>query len=887
MSDGKISRLNSCIIFVFLCVLLISCLSTGFAADFKIGVLARQGDETCMEKWKPTAEYLSDKIPGEKFEIIPLDFNSMVPFVKKGNCDFVLTNPAFYVELEKKYGINRIATLKTICHGRGETKFGGVVFCRADEKNIKNFNDLKDKIYAAPDPRSFGGWIAVLREFKNKGIDPFHEFKNIKFTRTMDSVVYAVKNNEADAGSVRTGTLESMAMEGKIDIKNFHIINSKKHTGDFPFVRSTELYPEWPMAAVKHIDPKLAGQVADALINMPEDSAAARAAECTGWAIPSNYQVVHECLKELNLCPYSKSGDITFKDVLKHYRLFFSVIFALIIFLSGVLVVYLFLNQKIKTSNAELAQEIKERKGVENNLRESRNRLRESEALLKNVFQASPLGITLLKDRKIIWYNDNLPRMTGFSLDEIRGKNARILYKSDEEFQRVGRVIKRVCQEGKISEIETRWVKKDGSEMDCHIRYALLDPEKKDSTVLAIVEDITERNKEALEKEKLRNQLNQAQKMESIGILAGGVAHDFNNILTTIMGTADLIMMDLNKDEDLYQHINEIRKAGERAAALTRQLLAFSRKEIIKPVVMNLNFTLTNIEKMLRRLIGEDIDLAVECDPELLHIKADPGQVEQIIMNLAVNAKDAMPSGGKLTIETVNVHLDRQYFIDHAVEEDSGQFVMMAVTDNGIGMDRETQSRIFEPFFTTKKMGSGTGLGLSTVYGIVKQNRGHVWVYSEKNKGTTFKIYFPAIEENARIEQADNDVEPELTGNETILMAEDDEMLREMAKKMLEKAGYRIITAVSGEDAMDFVKDFNDPIDLLITDIVMPGMNGRDLAGQMQEKIPGLKVLYMSGYTANVIAHHGILDKDLNFIQKPFSHDEIASKIREILDTDQ
>ncbi len=887
MIDKKIRKINSCVIFVFLYVLVILCLSTGFAADFKIGVLAKRGDEICMKKWGPTAEYLSDKISGDKFEIIPLDFNNMVLFVAKENCDFVLTNPAFYVELEKNYGINRIATLKNLCRGRGETKFGGVVFCRADEKNIKNFNDLNGKVFAATDPRSFGSWIAVLREFKNKGIDPFHDFKNIKFTGTMDRVVYAVKNNKADAGSVRTGILENMAMEGKIDIKNFYIINPKSHTDNFSFARSTDLYPEWPMAAAKHIDPKLAEQVGHSLIDMPADSDAARAAGCTGWTLPSNYQVVHECLKELNLYPYAKSKNIILKDVLKHYWLFFSIISALIIFLAGVLIVFLFLNQKVKTSNADLISEIKERKEAENNLLESRNKLKESETRLKNVFQASPLGITLIKNRKILWYNDNMAKMTGYLSDEFYGKNARILYSCNDEFERVGRTIKSLCPEKRTAEIETQWVRKDGSEFACHIRYALLDPEKKDSTVLAIAEDITKRNKEALEKEKLQAQFHQAQKMESIGILAGGVAHDFNNILTTIIGTADLIMMDLDKDEDLYEDIFEIRKAGERAAALTRQLLAFSRREIINPEVLNLNFVITNLEKMLHRLIGEDIDLAVECEKELLQIKADPGQVEQIIMNLAVNARDAMPRGGKLTIETVNVNLDRQYFTDHAVEDDSGKFVMMAVTDNGIGMDKETRSRIFEPFFTTKEMGRGTGLGLSTVYGIVKQNRGHIWVYSEENKGTTFKIYFPAFEMNAGVEQADDDFEPGLTGTETILMAEDDDILREMVKKMMEKAGYRVITAVNGEDAMNSVRNFNDSIDLLITDIVMPGMNGRDLAEQMQKEIPGLKVLYMSGYTANVIAHHGILDKDLNFIQKPFNYEDMAYKIREVLDGDQ
>ncbi|MBW2112935.1 MAG: PAS domain S-box protein [Deltaproteobacteria bacterium] len=525
-----------------------------------------------------------------------------------------------------------------------------------------------------------------------------------------------------------------------------------------------------------------------------------------------------------------------------------------------------------------IARDITERKQAE-------EKLRKSEARLRTVFEASPLGIGLLrKNREIVWPNRTLCRMVGYSSEELHGKNARIFYESDEEFERVGEVISSLGPEKRTADIETRWIRKDGSTFECRIRYALLDPESKDSVVLAMAEDITEERKAEKEKEKLRAQLSQAQKMEAIGTLAGGVAHDFNNILTSIIGHAELALMGMNKNTSHYGHIEEIRVAGHRAAALTRQLLAFSRKELIQPKILNVNHTLVNLEKMLRRLIGEDIELVTAYAPNLWQVKADPGQIEQIIMNLAVNARDAMPKGGKLTIETANVDLNEAYFQEQGVESEEGPYVMLAVTDNGIGMDKETQDRIFEPFFTTKEMGRGTGLGLSTVYGIVKQNKGHIWVYSEEGKGTTFKVYLPRADAEPKEKEEEKSPEHSLAGSETILVAEDDEALRKMAERMLEGYGYKVITAENGKEAMKIAESHDAPIHLLVTDVVMPGVSGRDLAEKLQEKVPEIKVLYMSGYTDNDIAHHGVLEKDVNFIQKPFTREGLATKVREVLD---
>jgi two-component system cell cycle sensor histidine kinase/response regulator CckA len=511
--------------------------------------------------------------------------------------------------------------------------------------------------------------------------------------------------------------------------------------------------------------------------------------------------------------------------------------------------------------------------------------LKKSEVRLRSAFEASPLGIGLIsKDRKIQWHNQTTARMLGYASDELQGKNTRMLYRNDAEFDRVGDAMETLGPGKSTSDMETRWVRKDGSSFDCHIRHALLDPESKSSVILAMVEDITERKKAEEERKKLEAQLNQAQKMEAIGTLAGGVAHDFNNILTTIIGNADLALMDLGKHTSLYRSITEIQKAGHRAAALTRQLLAFSRKELIRPEVLDLNTLIMNIEKMLRRLIGEDIALGTAYTPDPWQVTADPGQMEQVVMNLVVNARDAMPKGGKLTIETANVELDEDYFRDHGVENEAGPYVMLAVADTGTGMDKETRARIFEPFFTTKGMGRGTGLGLSTVYGIVKQNRGHIWVYSEPERGTTFKVYLPRSVADDEPAKTKPSPARSYKGSETILVVEDDEMLRKMAEKMLKGYGYRVLRAGNGDEAVEIAGSHEGPIHLMVTDVVMPGMSGRDLAEQLKSKVPKIKVLYMSGYTDDAIADHGVMEKDVEFIQKPFTREDLAAKVREVLD---
>ncbi len=382
---------------------------------------------------------------------------------------------------------------------------------------------------------------------------------------------------------------------------------------------------------------------------------------------------------------------------------------------------------------------------------------------------------------------------------------------------------------------------------------------------------------------KSEEQLRQAQKMEAIGQLAGGIAHDFNNLLTAINGYSDLTIRKLERHDPLRRNLEEIRKAGDRAASLTRQLLAFSRKQVLQPKILDLNSVISELQKMLQRLIGEDVELRTVLDPELGRIKADPGQIEQVIMNLAVNARDAMTEGGKLTIETVNVSLDAEYSGQHASAV-PGPYVMLVVTDTGVGMSEATQKRIFEPFFTTKELGKGTGLGLSTVYGIVKQSGGYIWVYSETGMGTAFKIYLPRVDESAEEYRRSSGAEYSLQGNETILLAEDEEMVRKLASQVLKMYGYKVLESANGGGALSICEHHTGPIDLVITDVVMPEMSGREVAERVSLLRPEMKVLFMSGYTDNAIVHQGILDPKANFIQKPFSPTSLALKVRQVLD---
>jgi CheY-like chemotaxis protein len=371
--------------------------------------------------------------------------------------------------------------------------------------------------------------------------------------------------------------------------------------------------------------------------------------------------------------------------------------------------------------------------------------------------------------------------------------------------------------------------------------------------------------------------------MDAIGRLASGVAHDFNNLLGAILVSADLLLEELAEDHPGREDATEIRKATMRASTLTRQLLAFGRKQALAPQVLNLNDLVAGLEEMLRRLLGESIEMRTGLSPGLGTVRADPVQLEQVIVNLVVNARDAMPHGGRLTVETANVELDEAYARTHAALE-PGLYVMLTVTDTGSGMDAATQARLFEPFFTTKSSDKGTGLGLATVYGILKQSGGYIWVYSEPGKGTVFKIYLPLLRLAAVALVVGGEPRATLRGTETVLVVEDQEQVRRVTRKVLEARGYRVLVATNGPQALELSEEYKGTIDILVTDVMMPGMSGRDVAVRLAKRRPKMRVLFVSGYADESIVHHGVLEPGVALLQKPFTADELARKVRDVLE---
>jgi len=477
---------------------------------------------------------------------------------------------------------------------------------------------------------------------------------------------------------------------------------------------------------------------------------------------------------------------------------------------------------------------------------------------------------------EIEYVNPAFTRTTGYSREEAIGKNPRIL-KSGKQDPAIYQQLWETILKGQIWHGEIINQRKDGKFYTEEMTITPVRDARGEVThFIATKQDVTERKT-------LEAHLQQAAKIEAVGRLAGGVAHDFNNLLTVINGYTELLLDKFRQDSQATLHLKEVKSAGERAATLTRQLLAFSRRQVLAPEVLDLNSVVSNVEKMLRRLIGEDVKLRTILDPALGRVKADPGQVEQVIVNLAVNARDAMPLGGSLTLETSNVELDEAFARNHATVK-PGPHVMLAVGDTGTGMTPETQARIFEPFFTTKEKGKGTGLGLATVYGIVKQSGGSIWVYSELGQGTVFKIFFPTVSEGLAAKGPAKMETDTSSGTETVLVIEDEEGVRSLIRVALASAGYKVLETLDGEGALATCAHHAGPIHLLLTDVVMPQRSGPRVAQRVAALRPDIKVLYMSGYTDDAIVHHGVLTQEMPFIQKPFSPIALRKKIREVLD---
>jgi two-component system cell cycle sensor histidine kinase/response regulator CckA len=491
----------------------------------------------------------------------------------------------------------------------------------------------------------------------------------------------------------------------------------------------------------------------------------------------------------------------------------------------------------------------------------------------QSLFENSPVGIVILDAQdRIIGINHAFELIFGYSIDEIQGRVINDVIVPPELLPEAEQLSKNT-QTGMTVDKESIRIRKDGGRVHVHVFGVPFTSQGKQLGIFGMYADVSKSRS-------LEDQLRQAQKMEAVGRLAGGIAHDFNNLLTSILGYGQLTLGQLDEKDPLRNHVQEIIKAGERATLLTNQLLAFSRKQVLQPVILNLNSIVADMDKMLRRLIGEDIELITHLDPHIGTVRADPGQMKQVLLNLAVNSRDAMPQGGKLIIETTSVDLDEAYVKQHAGMT-AGPHIMLAVTDTGCGMDHETLSHMFEPFFTTKKEGKGTGLGLSTVYGIVKQSNGCIWAYSEPGKGSCLKIYLPRVETEATEITLSQESAPKGTG--TILVVEDEDGVRNMIHSTLQMNGYKLLEAASGMEGLELSRKHKGKIDLLLTDVVMPQMNGTQLAEQLSASRPEMRIIFMSGYTEDGVIQLEEMEANMNFLQKPFSLNRLLSKVQEVL----
>jgi len=516
---------------------------------------------------------------------------------------------------------------------------------------------------------------------------------------------------------------------------------------------------------------------------------------------------------------------------------------------------------------------------VDRELREAKGRatLRATETSYATLVEHAPVGIyRSTPDGKFLAVNTALVHLLGHgSAEDVLHLNmSRDVYADPAERQRL--LDRDTYTDREYDEVEATWKRKDGRLLTVQLSVrAVRNAARQVEYYETFVRDITEQRR-------LQTQLVQSQKMEAVGRLAGGIAHDFNNLLTVITTSCELLLEDLAPADPKREDVEQVRKAADGAAALTRQLLAFSRQQVLTPQIVDLGDVVAGVEKMLRRVIGEDVDLVTVLGSDAGAVKADVGQLEQVLMNLAVNARDAMPTGGKLTIETANVEHDPDYAREQEAAAVS-RFVMLAVSDTGIGMDEATKAKIFEPFFTTKELGKGTGLGLATVYGIVRQSGGFIWVYSEPGMGTTFKIYLPQVDAVAEAGAAKAAPGTSRRGTETVLLVEDAAAVRAVTHQALARQGYTVLDAPNGAEALRIAASHPGPIHLLLTDVVMPGLSGRQLSDQLARLRPDTKVLYTSGYTDDAVVRHGVLESGIAYLQKPFTVDGLARKVREVL----
>lgn len=830
------------------------------AQRLRLGAGIGNTAEGAIRSNTPTVRYLERVLPGYRFDLVPLlTINEMVSAARERKVDFIFCPASAYISLEMTLNARAIATSK----GREYPTAvdGCAIFVLSDNTRIRRLADLRGMRVMPLSPDAFFGWHAAWRELKEEGIDPQRDLGELKFGGREDLVVQAVLAREVDAGILQSSTLESVYRNNASLRGKFWILPPRQ---DYPGVASYSnpvsgrLYPRGSFVQLPHVPDSVAEKVALALLSM--DPSKDKDADRMGWAVPLSYEPVRSCMAELRLGPFRDYGKITVKGVMDRYRYESLITLScLLILLAGITIHELRINRRLRLSEGNVREELSQRKAAEDKL------LRESQLLA----QATDAIVALDRDYRVTFWNPVAEELFGWPSSEAAGQSLEDLLPGSVLGLPHADLREAAKSSGTWSG-EAVATTRNGKKIIFDVRFRrLLGVDGNMIGLVGAFRDMTSlREMEA--------RFREAQKLESVGRLAGGVAHDFNNLLTVINGTAGLLLQSGAPDAGWSADVREILNAGERAAGLTAQLLAFSRKQILEPKVLDMNTVVEHVKPLLTRLLEESIRVVTNLAPDLGLVKADALQMEQVIMNLAVNARDAMPLGGTLMIETSNVELDNAYASEH-LDVIPGEYILMAVSDTGAGMDREIMSRIFEPFFTTKEHGKGTGLGLATCYGIVKQSCGHIWAYSEVGTGTTFKVYLPRVRQERPADPA-KPLDAHSQGKGRILVVEDQDKVGAYIQRVLESVGFEVLRAGKIEEAEQVAAD--NEIDLLLTDVVMPNGSGPQLARKLQKLDPALKVLYTSGYTENVIVHKGILDEGVAYIPKPFKADDLIQRVK-------
>jgi len=806
----------------------------------------------------PFTEYLDSRLFGYEFEVVGFSsIEALIEAVGNNSLDFAFITPAAIIEINLENELRILATITQPAANTFSPWLAGAVFTRADNTNIQSMSDIRDSKVVALSELALGGWLSAVRDWQELGINIESDLESVEFLFSYDGVIDSVCSGEADAGVIAASTFQNFSARCEQALKILPPgIQSQNIV--YPLAHSTRLYPEVAFAVTRPHDETFIRNVSRAILDIEPRSDIARAVNISGFTAPLPYTEVELLMRDLRLGPFASLGELTLRQYLNNniYSVTLALVVVIILISAGLL------------STLSLS-----------------HKFRSSENYRKSIFEGSHIPMVIVDQSQQAFLDMNIAAVKQYgyqSKEELIGKPLMALSAKEQD---ISGSIADAFQENTNKVLATgrttfEWwhIRPNGEKWLGKIH--LMAFESEDGLLLqSTVEDITAQKKREEERAQLEQQLEFSQRMESIGRLAGGIAHDFNNLLTVINGYSEVLLADHSKNEADARILEQIKKAGNRAAELTQSLLTFSRRQAVRQVPVTIGMLVEDSAEMIRSVLGENIVLELELEDSNKKVFADPGQLQQVLLNLVVNAKDAMPDGGKLTIICRETIISPEAAIPLKIE--TGTYIEMAVSDDGIGMDSNISKHIFDPFFTTKD--TGTGLGLSTVYGIIQQSMGAIRVNSEKGGGSTFTVYLPETDIEKKSQETEEFFLTLEKKSYSIMVVENEKEIKEYTSSVLEKAGHRLIAAESGVEALDLLAELDKPVDLLITDVMMKGMNGGELAELITKKYPGIPVLYISGYPEDELVLQGIQRGTESFLAKPFSPVQLLKRINKIM----